>query len=211
MGILIDPRDTLIQAHRPTMAVPAFSPIPQINQGSTRYLMASDGLYLDSKTHWGHLTVKLWDSPVKTPYGNIEQHITFNGGLLPREILKEMALEAVKASPLEFAGMVTWSETKGYKFIVCEPINSGVGHINYKIPHMEPDESIVIDVHSHGNSGAFFSAQDNLDDQGGVRICMVLGRCGAIHNIRTKARVVIEGHFLPLKMGAFIQSNRGTS
>jgi PRTRC genetic system protein A len=58
------------------------------------------------------------------------------------------------------------------------------------------DETVVVDVHSHGTAAAFFSAQDDEDDtgRGGFYLALVLGDVMAA-TMSVAARLVVHGHF----------------
>jgi PRTRC genetic system protein A len=55
-----------------------------------------------------------------------------------------------------------------------EAIEVGPGHVRYRIEELAADELVAIDLHSHGRLGAFWSGEDDRDDQG-VRVCGVFG------------------------------------
>ena len=62
----------------------------------------------------------------------------------------------------------------------------------------QPTESAVLEFHSHGRLGAFFSGTDDRDEQG-FRIYGVAGKLGS-GTLETVLRVGIYGHFQAVEM-----------
>ncbi|WP_406868143.1 Mov34/MPN/PAD-1 family protein [Paraburkholderia fungorum] len=69
-------------------------------------------------------------------------------------------------------------------------------------PALKPHESLAIDVHSHGDGAAYFSAQDDADDIGEVKISGVLGGLGTGGTPSVAFRLCVLGMFVPLKVPA---------
>ena len=61
------------------------------------------------------------------------------------------------------------------------------------------DDTIICDLHSHGNMRAFFSQTDNADEQG-ARLYAVIGRVDSAPEMRL--RVGVYGHWLALPLTA---------
>ena len=65
-------------------------------------------------------------------------------------------------------------------------------------------DSIICDLHSHGNMRAFFSQTDNADEQG-ARLYAVIGRLDSEPEMRL--RVGVYGYWLPLPLTAVFTNN----
>ncbi len=103
--------------------------------------------------------------------------------------------KAVQSSPQEWAGVVLWDDGRK-EYVLHEPQieSASQGHITYKTNDYN-DSNILIDIHSHGNGKAYFSATDNLSDAGGIYVACVLGLCHAVESVEIKTRIVAHGHF----------------
>jgi PRTRC genetic system protein A len=55
---------------------------------------------------------------------------------------------------------------------------------------------LAVDLHSHGRLGAFWSADDDRDDNG-VRVCGVFGNVDRA-TPTARFRLVLNGHYVPL-------------
>jgi len=194
--------DSLIQKERPVIMVPKHEPLTPIDIGRTRYLMAADGLFLESKTSCIHIIKQLWHSPVKTAYGHCTETTTLTHGMIQGDFLIPLLNKSMKQVPNEIAGAITWHPQKGYQCRVWKNTSVSPSKIDY-LRHLDPNETIIVDVHSHGNGKAYFSTTDNNDDQGGIRIAMVLGQCANIITMDFVSRLIIEGHFFPIELDEF--------
>ena len=69
-------------------------------------------------------------------------------------------------------------------------------------------ETLAVDLHSHGRAPAFWSADDDADDNG-VRVCGVFGHLDRAQPT-AKFRLVLNGHFvtLPSSVGAGARPGR---
>jgi hypothetical protein len=65
------------------------------------------------------------------------------------------------------------------------------------MPSLQEDESIAIDLHTHGRSPAFWSTTDNRDDRG-VKVAGVFGH---LHQVRPSAafRLALNGYYQTLR------------
>ena len=58
---------------------------------------------------------------------------------------------------------------------MLEETSVGPGHVKVNLPTLEEDEHMIMDLHSHGLTEAFFSRTDNKDDRGATKIAGVIG------------------------------------
>ena len=66
----------------------------------------------------------------------------------------------------------------------------------YRIGDLGEGEVLAVDLHSHGRLGAFWSADDDRDDNG-VRVCGVFGNVDCA-TPTARFRLVLNGHYVPL-------------
>ena len=171
--------DQIIAERMPTVMVPAYEDLSAIKENETRLLMARNGLYIETKTRWGHLVKHLWCSPRQLPYGNVEELDTFKDVLsnaTVQSIIKhDVVCSAAKyaRSNKEWGGFIALTKN-GFQYIPVE-FDSTAVKINYRMPVLPEGAVIAVDIHSHGRIAPFFSRTDNEDDKGGVKIAVVLG------------------------------------
>lgn len=69
---------------------------------------------------------------------------------------------------------ILWSKDKGYFFALPDQTVSA-GHISHKNNHITPGCVRIVDTHSHGDMGAFFSGTDDKDDKERIGYSVVYG------------------------------------
>jgi len=197
--------DEITQKLFPTIMVPKFSPLPELEVGKTRLLMASGGLYIETKQPWGSGAWQIYEAPRPLPYGHFEECDEFllilNDSLdiLSREIIPAAALYADQGK--EWAGWIVYEDgTLRYM-----PLDFEATAVNAHIQRPDLPEGchLAMDCHSHGTLRPFFSSEDNNDDKGGVKISLVLGSYNKEDKMHFKLafRYCIEGFFFELESG----------
>lgn len=170
--------DSLVQKYRPVVMVPRQVALDPCPAGDMRFLMAEDGLYLDARTPWGVLTMRLWQSPVPLPYGPVETVDTFQDMMpsITRIIATQMIPHMVENASAgeEWFGTVTWDGKKPVYSPM--PFTATKSSIQYTLalPH---GHSLMAEVHSHGLGYPGFSPTDDHDDLNGIKISAVVGKC----------------------------------
>jgi PRTRC genetic system protein A len=193
---ITDPRDRILLSQAPPLPMPVFGTLPPTPVGRRRYVLASDGLYVQARHHGLDVTVKLKDETL--PYGPLRAVLQLTGGLIPFDLFREIERLAVAASPLEWAGVVHWDERQArYRLTTPRVIARSCGEIEYATEDID-FERVVLIVHSHGLLPAFFSAQDDASDAAGVYFASVLGHCRAVNATTSCTRLVIEGRTFPV-------------
>lgn len=172
--------DIALLAAAPVAAVPRYAPFHPLQESGHRFLLAADGLYLEVRRPWLHYVHQLAKhTAVAIPFGEITKKCELDfgsiGSALPQ--MKEFAAKAKADAPIEAAASLLWDHVKKswrieYPKIIGE---ATPGSIQYEQVVPGEDESLAIDLHSHGHLGAFFSETDNADDRGSVKIAGVLG------------------------------------
>ena len=160
------------------------------------------------------------------PYGVVSSHLSFAFGRLPLDLLQEFIALARAACPLEVAGALIYTATDNaqddepngcyqngcgqngcgqngrrqgrgtLRLRLHESISVGCGHVRYRIAALDVGEYLAVDLHSHGRLPAFWSDQDDRDDNG-VRVCGVFGRLDR-PQLEARFRLVLNGHHIDL-------------
>lgn len=194
----LDPRDAALQQTCPCVSMPMFGALPELDAGQ-RMLLGRNGVFLQMRTPWldcttrvGHLAKRL-----PLPYGDVVERIAFRFGAIPIRLLERFIAAARAALPDEVAGALIYdAHRQTLALRIHEGLDVGRGHVRYRIADLGEGEVLAVDLHSHGRFGAFWSAEDDRDDNG-VRVCGVFGHLD--HATPTaKFRLVLNGHCVPL-------------
>lgn len=196
--------DVALLAAAPVAVVPANSDFFPLQENGHRFLLATDGIYLEARRPWLHFVQRLAAiTGVRVPYGPLATKVEFPFGRLGNALtqLQEFAQHAKAAAPIEAAGSVIWnSSTDAWRIEYPEIIGEASStHIEFKQVALQENEHLVIDLHSHGNGPAFFSDQDNLDDAGSVKISGVYGSLDQPEPA-AEFRICVLGMTIPLNV-----------
>jgi len=195
----MDKRDIALQTLTPSVMVPKFSELEQLEQSGHRFCIASDGLWMQVKRPWLELCVPLAQQhTVSMPYGKLEEKMQFNFGPLPKAFLQQFLQEARDHLPNECAAWFIWDENTAemrFEMLVADDATSG--SITYQCPVLEDGEHLIADIHSHGEGHAFFSFQDNDDDRTEVKIAIVVGNVDT-DTPTMRMRLCANGYFIEL-------------
>lgn len=175
-----DLRDHLIQLHAPTVMIDNHQPLYPLAGYGHRYLAARNGLWLDIHRPIGRIRAPLAPLPpgVTLPYGGVEPIFDFAFGRLSAhaELLQQFVADARESLPLEFAAWLVWDSYDGQiRYRRCRTLSATAGSVHFERPALDNSECLAVDLHSHGSGPAFFSATDNIDDRGDVKIAGVFG------------------------------------
>ena len=104
--------------------------------------------------------------------------------------------------PNECTAALIWNETSG-QWRLCErhAIHATPERVDYEEAELAEGEHLVVDIHSHGAHPPEFSARDDLDDMGGIKIAAVLGNLGGGEG-SLRARLVLPDRFMNLYLSA---------
>jgi PRTRC genetic system protein A len=168
----------------PVAAVPRHAQFEPLRDVGHRFLLAAEGLFVEIRRPWLHLVQQV--APIdnagpRPPFGSIEPKIEFGFGMLRAAAphFQQFAAESAASMPNEHAACVIWNSTiNELTYRSVEVIRSSPTEITINRPTLAHDESLAIDLHSHGAGPAHFSAQDDLDDAGEVKIAGVIGGIG---------------------------------
>ncbi len=204
---MLDKRDIALQTLTPSVMVPKFSKLEDMEHPGHRFVVGNNGLWMEVKRLWLDLCVPLaLQSFVRMPYGQVEAKIQFKFGALPIVFLKQFLTEARKHLPNECAAWFIWNEGDGsMRFEMLEAESASSGSITYHCPVLAEEEHLVADIHSHGTAGAFFSFQDDNDDMTEVKIAAVLGNVDQ-ETPSMRMRLCANGYFIDLPAYDFSQT-----
>lgn len=187
------PIDLALQQLAPVVAVPLHGTFEPLDKNGYRFLVAGNGTFIEAKRDWIHV---IWpdgdQSRAVKPYGMIQPKVTLAFGTIPAWIATRFAMDASSHGNCEMAAWVVWNaRTQQLDYRLCEPIAASSVRIAYHAPELAAHESLCIDLHSHGFGPAFFSAQDDQDDAGQVKIAGVVGNVNG--KLSWKFRLCVMG------------------
>lgn len=196
--MIYSPLDLALQAAVPTVPVPLHGKFVGLQQSGHRFLIASDGLYIEIRRAWLHA---VWpvalDSKVAKPFGKVEACVDLAFGRIPHWILGSFENDAIGSGNMEIAACVVWNAVeRTLHYRPCESIRASSHRVEYRRPVLAADESLVIDLHSHGYGRAYFSGVDNEDDANEVKIAAVVGTVNAVPT--WKFRLCLAGLFVDI-------------
>lgn len=197
--MMIDPRDSALQSTCPVLAAPRFGALPDMKNGQ-RVVIAANGMFVQVKLDWLDCLLRIADLPSAPPlpYGTAQERITFSFGVIPVRLLEAFIRAGREKLPDEIAGGLIYSRRTGeLRLQVYDALQASPGGIAYRMPQLNEDDSIAIDLHTHGRSRAFWSLIDNGDDQG----IKVAGVFGHLHRDKPSAafRLAVNGFYQPLR------------
>ena len=193
-----DPRDAALQQSCPCVSMPIFGALPELDAGQ-RMLLGRNGVFLQMRTPWLDCTTWVGQLPERLPlpFGDVVERIAFSFGAIPIRLLERFIEVARVALPDEVAGALIYDEHRQTLALrIHEGLDVGRRHVRYRIGDLGEGEVLAVDLHSHGRLGAFWSADDDRDDNG-VRVCGVFGNLDRA-TPTAKFRLVLNGHYVPL-------------
>lgn len=194
-----DPRDSALQSACPALAAPRFGALPDMQNGQ-RIVIAANGVFVQVKLDWLDCMLRIAELPAAPPlpYGTVEARIAFAFGVIPVRLLEAFVEAGRMQLPDEIAGGLIYSRRTGkLRLQVYDAWQASPDGIAYWMPQLEGDETIAIDLHTHGRSRAFWSPVDNGDDRG----IKVAGVFGHLHLDKPSAafRLAVNGFYQPLR------------
>lgn len=173
----MDLRDQIIMDRAPLFAVPRFDPLPKLPDHGHAYLAAEDGLWLYVQRPWLIAMHPVAVSEIPLPYGKAYPHRTFGFTIADlHQAINRFIIEARDARPNEAAAWVVWnSNSATLDYRPLQPLHATPGSITFDRPRLDDHETLAIDLHSHGDAPAFWSATDDEDDTGEVKLAVVVG------------------------------------
>jgi len=169
-------------------------------QNGQRVVIAANGLFVQVRLDWLDCTLRIAHiGPVPLlPYGTVDERIVFAFNVIPVRLLDAFVEVGRRRLLDEIAGGLIYSRQTGeLRLDVYAALAASPGSIRYAMPALEPDESIAVDLHTHGRFPAFWSPTDDGDDQG----IKIAGVFGDLHRPRPSAafRLVVNGYYRSLQ------------
>ena len=171
--------DRYLASNTPVIAV-SHGAHSQLAIAGHRYLVAREGLFVEVARPWVHAVLSAGPAAVALPFGSA-QHlagIELRCGQVPAKLLSSFLQQAQRALPNECGAWIVWhEETKAFQLIELKAIEATADRLNYERPKLDLGWHLVVDLHSHGKAGAFFSSTDDQDDgqSGEVKVAGVVG------------------------------------
>lgn len=194
--------DCALLGQTPALMMPRFGDLPDLGENERRYVLAHDGVYLQARSPVMQVCLRMTKTACCLPFGVLQEKVLLTGGLMPAGILADLSARAVAASPKEWAAFVVWDGAK-HRVVEPEKISYSGSHISYLRPTDEQAGTVVLDIHSHGEHEAFFSATDDRSDLDGVYFACVLGNCKSAERVNLVSRIVVDGFYYNLDWPPF--------
>jgi len=173
--------DLTIQSHFPCHVLPKFEDFELMTKTGDRFLLGSNKLQMEISRPWLHAIVTISGDEFARglPYGeSLVERKDLRCGDIPRALMLEFMEKAAAACPNEVGAWIVWDElTKEFSLVDLPVLSSSPDHLQYQTPLLKSGQWLVVDLHSHGPSDAYFSSTDDEDDKGAVKLSFVLGKC----------------------------------
>lgn len=151
------------------------------------YLLASNGLFIEAESPLITARLPVVECEVRG-LAPLENKLVLTYGSIPQRFW-DLALDAFLADPGR-ERYVAVTVKDGYHFYVPVQDQNG-GSVTYEV-----GDNVVLELHSHGHMGAFFSYQDDRDEQG-FKIYCVVGKLNTLIPV-VRLRLGIYGYFMEL-------------
>lgn len=173
----LDPRDEIILHRAPTIAEPKFSTRWPMPANSHRFVSAESGLWLEVHRPWLYLLVEIAPAEIALPYGALAATDEYSFGREEMlQVIHQFVDDAREALPNEAAAWAVWDERdQRLHYQLLTPDHASPGGITFPRPVLDEHQTLAIDLHSHGDMKAFWSATDDNDDAGEVKLAVVIG------------------------------------
>lgn len=163
-----------------------------------RQILAAKGVYREVSTLWVE-RIKL-HGPCRLPYGDLDASVEFLLSAPPVQLWRDFVENSRLALPNECAGLMVFNtDSSEWRLEMRVPLFSSRAQIDYQEPLLSEEDLAIVDIHSHGYYGAFFSDRDNQDDAGGIKISVVVGKVNQPIP-EFKMRLVALDEFLPIQL-----------
>ena len=137
-------------------------------ENGQRVIVARNGVFLQVKRDWLDCVERLGgiDAAMPLPYGKMTPSVCFTLGTIPIALLDAFIAAGRAGLPNEIAGGLIYSARRStLRLAIYEPLHGTAHGIAYRMPPLDGDESIAVDLHTHGVLPAFWSATDDMDDR----------------------------------------------
>ena len=147
------------------------------------YIVASNGVFIDAESPLMAARIPVADCEIRG-LAPIETKVTLTYGSIPQRFF-DLALNLF-LTDISSEHYVAIVGDAGYRFYI--PVqDKSAGSVVYEV-----ESSVILEMHSHGRMGAWFSATDN-HDEAGMKLYGVVGKLDATPIV--KLRVGVYGYF----------------
>jgi len=184
----------------PLMPMPRYGAFERLAENGQRLLVAENGFFLEVRRDWLYAVQRCGHhSPfLRLPFGTAEPVAELAFGTVPKRLVAAFIEMARFVAPNELAGVMVYDRVKGSLDLrVCESKDVSPTRVTYRLPQLGANESVAVDIHSHGDSSAGFSSTDDQDDQAATKIAVVVGKVRELQP-DVAARLCLQGVFIPL-------------
>lgn len=195
------PLDAALAAAAPLLAN-RFGGLPDVEIGRKELVGASDGIYVRAATPALRVCAPI--APATLPYAPMSMGITPANGPVPLDLLRTFAEWAAADREREIAAVIE-THQGAYRLRRLEARDRSASHVTYDDAQVD-DDTLVIDLHSHGRLGSYFSETDDASDlsRRGPYIAAVVGECGERDIF--SFRLVSPPYLLPLDIDWLVQT-----
>ncbi|MDT8307653.1 MAG: hypothetical protein RRC07_17095 [Anaerolineae bacterium] len=184
-------------------------PLPISDALAYQYVLAAAGAYLRAGNRFFDVLLPISHCPIRG-LAPLEPHIRLKVPRLPGRLLDAVLLDARRTrrpdGGLNEALYHFHHDGDGARVRVVKPAQGATATC---VVGVEADiANVLLDLHSHGNMGAFWSGTDDGDEQG-FRVYGVIGRLDERPEIRL--RLGVYGYWFPMpvsllfdRMGGFV-------
>ena len=152
------------------------------------YTLAENGLFIHAVNPLFRATVCFAPAHVRGLLP-LESKVELIHGKIPHR-LYDLAVSVVTGESCEHYMSIIWKGEYWLEYPEQEGAGAGVKYTNL--------QDTVMDIHSHGSMGAFFSGTDNRDEQG-FRLSLVLGKVDTLEP-EYDLRISVYGYFASVEL-----------
>ncbi len=191
--------DELTMQVFPLLAVPGNGLVPPAANHGVRFLVSRDGLMREVTTPWLKAIVPAAIGQLSpTPYGAVDPEIELLCGPIPMDLIGQFLVMARAAMPDETTAAIVWRpDTQAWRLAPRLVTKASSERVQYGEAQLQDGEVMVVDIHSHGSTRPFFSAEDDIDDRGGLKIAAVVGQVDS-DAPKLRARLVCLDRYIDL-------------
>lgn len=194
------PLDLALEAASPLVAN-RFGGMPDVAVGDKQFVGAADGIYVRTATPALRVCARVADATL--PYAPMTQSIAPANGPVPLDLVRSFLDMAAADREREIAAVIE-THDEGYRLRQLETTDRSAAHVTYDDRQVD-DDTLVIDLHSHGRLPAYFSATDDTSDlsRRGPYLAMVAGECGSKNLLA--CRLVLPPYLIDLDLDRLIE------
>jgi PRTRC genetic system protein A len=180
--------------------------LPPNNALAYQYILAATGVYLRAENRFFDVLLPIARSPIRG-LASLQPHFRLKGPRLPGCLLDAVLADARRARGRDgtLAEALYHFHHDGARVRVLKPVQRATAA---SVVGIESNAAgVILDLHSHGNMGAFWSGTDDGDEQG-FRIYGVIGRLDTKPEIGL--RLGVYGYWFPLPVNVLFDGPGGS-